>query len=129
MENNKALSADQLNNLKETVRKRFDELYERIGKNRQHLLNKVLFVDQQINKELTKEKINEAHEKEILRKVRETERSAESQLPHIHKVAVTAAPKPSATPKPVEKTEKPAKASKPKETSAKGIKSKLAKKK
>ena len=118
MENKKALSADQLNNLKETVRQRFDELYNRIGKNRQNLFNKVLFEHQHINKELTKEAIDEDHEKDILRRVREIERSADSQLPHIQKVAhPTSAPTASPAPKPpkAEKPAKPEKESKPKE--------------
>jgi hypothetical protein len=129
MENKKTLSADQLNNLKEQIRQRFDELYHRIGKNRQNLLNKVLFVHHQINKELTKEDIDDNQEKDILRRVRETERSADSQLPHIHKVvqptlasaapssstAPVAAPK---APKP-EKPAKPEKEAKPKEQKAK----------
>lgn len=127
MENNKALSADQLNNLKETVRQRFDELYQRIGKNRQNLFNKVLFEHQHINKELTKETIDGDHEKDILRRVREIERSASSQLPLFHKVAPTSAPAvpttaaPSSAPKPpkAEKPAKPEKESKPKETKAK----------
>lgn len=128
MENTKALSADQLNNLKETVRQRFDELYHRIGKNRQHLLNKVLFSHHQINKELMKEDIDNDHEKDILRRVREIERAADNQLPHVHKIVHPAstpaafssstaptAPKPPKPPKP----EKPAKESKPKEAKAK----------
>lgn len=130
MENNKALSADQLNNLKETVRQRFDELYQRIGKNRQNLLNKVLFVHHQINKELGKDPIDADQEKDILRRVREVERSADSQLPHVHKVvhpmgtpatpstsATPAAPKPPKLEKP--KPEKPVKESKPVEQKAK----------
>jgi hypothetical protein len=124
MENKKALSADQLNNLKETVRQRFDELYNRIGKNRQNLFNKVLFEHQHINKELTKETVDDDHEKDILRRVREIERSADSQLPHIHKmvhptgapaIATTpvVAPKPPKTEKRI-KSEKESKPSEPK---------------
>jgi len=123
-----ALTTDQLNNLKETVRQRFDELYNRIGKNRQNLLNKVLFSHHQINKELTKEDIDEAHEKDILRRVREIERSADSQLPHVHKMVSqsgTATAQPTAATPPVpkppkqEKPVKPEKESKPKEPKAK----------
>jgi len=129
MENNKALSAEQLNNLKEVVRQRFDELYHRIGKNRQNLLNKVLFEHHQINKELTKEDIDADHERDILRRVRDIERSADSQLPHVHKIvqpsttpaAPSTSPKPAAPPKPaaLPKQEKPAKESKPIEVKAK----------
>lgn len=125
MENNKALSADQLNNLKEIVRQRFDELYRRIGKNRQNLFNKVLFEHQHINKELTKETIDSDHEKDILRRVREIERSAGSQLPLFHKVgpptSTPSAPTTPAAPKApkAEKPGKPEKESKPKEVKAK----------
>lgn len=126
MEEKKALSADQLSNLKEIVRQRFDELYHRIGKNRQNLLNKVLFIHHQINKELTKEDIDSDHEKDILRRVREVERSSDSQLPHVHKVVqpmpAPASPstvaKPAPAPKPP-KPEKPVKESKPVEPKAK----------
>ena len=104
METNKTLSADQLNNLKTTVRQRFDDLYHRIGTNRQNLANTVLLVDQSINKELTKEKIDTTREKQILNKVREIEREANQQLPHLHKVVAPTAsapkPKPEAKPKP-----------------------------
>ena len=115
METNKTLSADQLNNLKTTVRQRFDDLYHRIGTNRQKLANTVLLVDQAINKELTKEKIDDAHEKQILYKVREIEREAGKQLPHLHKIVVTThqAPKPSAEVKPKAEA-KPKKDAKPK---------------
>jgi hypothetical protein len=130
MENKKALSADQLNSLKETVRQRFDELYQRIGKNRQNLFNKVLFEHQHINKELTKEAIDGDQEKDILRRVREIERSADSQLPLFHRAGhpATTPASPSAVtpstpkaPKPpkVEKPAKQEKESKPKETKAK----------
>lgn len=129
MESNKVLPSDQLNKLKETVRQRFDELYHRIGSNRQNLMNKVLFVHHQINKDLAKENIGEDQEKEILRKVREIERAADSQLPLFHKTtpAQPSVPKPeSLTPpakaskesKPVKETKaekpvKPEKATKP----------------
>lgn len=88
----KALTADQVNKLKETVRQRFDELYQRIGTNRQSLATKVLMVDQSIIKELNKEKVDSAVEKDILGKVREIERMANNQLPHVRKPVVTAAP-------------------------------------
>jgi len=116
METNKALTTDQLDQLKTTVRQRFDDLYHRIGTNRQKLANTVLLVDQSINKELTKEKIDTAREKQILNKVREVEREANKQLPHLHKVVMPtpsapkikaeAKPKPEAKPK-AEKKEKP----------------------
>ncbi len=125
MENTKALTSDQLNALKETVRQRFDELYQRIGTNRQNLLNKVLMVNHQINKELAKEKIDGDYEKEILRRVRETERAADSQLPHVRKVV---APSPAASAPQAPKA-KQAKESKPKESKVKDSKSKPAKKK
>jgi len=98
METNKELTADQLNNLKTTVRQRFDDLYHRIGTNRQKLASTVLLVDQSINKEL----IDAVREKQILNKVREIEREANKQLPHLHKVVTTPpqAPKPKAEPKP-----------------------------
>jgi hypothetical protein len=83
MESNKALNSDQLHKLKSTIRQRFDDLYHRIGTSRQKLANTVLLVDQAINKELNKEKINTAREKQILNKVREIEREANSQLPHM----------------------------------------------
>ncbi len=56
METNTPLTADQLDQLKTTVRQRFDDLYHRIGTNRQKLANTVLLIDQTVNKELTKEK-------------------------------------------------------------------------
>jgi hypothetical protein len=85
MEKSKPLTADQLSKLKTEVRQRFDELYQRIGSNRASLSNKILSMDQAINKELTKEKIDEARQKAILNKVREAEREANNQLPHIQK--------------------------------------------
>jgi hypothetical protein len=114
METDKALTTDQLDQLKTTIRQRFDDLYHRIGTNRQKLANTVLLVDQSINKELTKEKIDTSREKQILNKVREVEREASKQLPHLHKV-VTPAPsspkvetKPKAEPKQkAEKKDKP----------------------
>jgi len=123
METNKALTADQLDQLKATVRQRFDDLYHRIGTNRQKLASTVLLVDQSINKELTKEKIDTAREKQILNKVREIEREANKQLPHLHKVVAptAAAPKPKAELKPkaepkpkAEAKPKPEKKEKPK---------------
>jgi hypothetical protein len=112
MENNKALTADQLNALKATVRKRFDDLYHRIGTNRQKLATTVLLVDQSINKELAKEKIDASHEKDILGKLREMEKMANNQLPHMPKPVstaptlqpkVAAQPKAPAAPKPEKK--------------------------
>jgi hypothetical protein len=90
METSKALTKDQLEKLKATVRQRFDDLYHRIGTNRQKLATTVLLVDQAINKELTKEKIDTTHEKQILGKLREIEREANNQLPHVHKVSTPA---------------------------------------
>ena len=101
MENNKALTADQLNTLKTTVRKRFDDLYHRIGTNRQKLATTVLLVDQSINKELTKEKIDASHERDILGKLREIEKMANNQLPHMPKpVGSIPAPQPKAAAQP-----------------------------
>ena len=88
METNKALTADQLDKLKGIVRHRLDDLYQRIGTNRQKLASTVLLVDQSINKELAKEKIDTAREKKILRTVREIEREANNQLPHVNKITV-----------------------------------------
>jgi hypothetical protein len=112
MENNKPLTADQLDQLKATVRQRFDDLYHRIGTNRQKLASTVLLIDQSLNKELTKEKIDTAREKQILNKVREIEREASKQLPHLHKAVPStpsvSKPKPKAEAKPKpEKKEKP----------------------
>ena len=86
MENDKALTPDQLDKLKTTVRQRFDDLYHRIGTGRQKLASTVLLVDQSINKELAKEKIDAARERQIMNRVREIEREANNQLPHVHKV-------------------------------------------
>jgi hypothetical protein len=105
MESTKALTTDQVNRLKELVRKRFDELYQRIGTNRQALATKVLTVDQSIIKELNKEKIDAAVEKDILGKVRDIEKMANNQLPHVRKPAVVATP----AAKPAKKTESKAK--------------------
>ncbi len=90
METNKALTPDQLNKLKEIVRQRFDDLYHRIGTNRQKLATTVLLVHQSINKELTKEAIDTNKETEILREVRDIERIANNQLPLFHKIVTTA---------------------------------------
>jgi hypothetical protein len=123
MENNKPLTSDQLDQLKTTLRQRFDDLYHRIGTNRQKLANTVLLVDQSINKELTKEKIDTAREKQILNKVKEIEREASKQLPHLHKAVPSTPsvpkPKPEAKPKAeakpkLEKKEKPEAAAKAK---------------
>jgi len=92
METNKALTAAQLDKLKETIRQRFDDLYHRIGSVRQPLTNKVLAEDKAITKELAKEKIDTAGEKAILNKLRAIERDANNQLPHMNKKAVTTAP-------------------------------------
>ncbi len=91
MESNKELTADQLDKLKETVRQRFDALSQRIGTNRQKLATTVLLVHQAINKELAKDKIDTLREKAILSKVREIEKEANKQLPHVNK-KVTASP-------------------------------------
>src|SRR5882724_7370431 len=92
METNKALTADQLNKLKATVRQRFDELYQRIGTTRKNLENTVLLVDQAITKELNKEKIDAKREKDLLGKLRDIEKTANNQLPHVHKAPVAATP-------------------------------------
>lgn len=86
METNKALTADQLDKLKAAVRQRFDDLYHRIGTSRQKLATTVLLVDQSINKELNKEKIDTVREKQILNRLREIEREANNQLPHVPKM-------------------------------------------
>jgi len=106
MDSKNALTTDQLDKLKTTVRQRFDDLYHRIGTSRQKLASTVLLVDQSINKELVKEKIDGAREKKILNKVREIEREANNQLPHVHKVAASVPP--------VAKIPPPAKPSEPK---------------
>jgi len=87
METSKPLTEGQLNKLKETVRKRFDDLFQRIGSNRQKLSATVFNVDQTINKMLTKEKIDSKKEKEILNLISKTERAANEQLPHQNKSA------------------------------------------
>ncbi|HLZ15765.1 MAG TPA: hypothetical protein VKQ08_01945 [Cyclobacteriaceae bacterium] len=92
METNQALTGGQLDKLKADVRQRFDELYHRIGTNRQKLATTVLLVDQSINKELAREKVDTAKEKEILRELREIEKIANNQLPHFHKVGAPAIP-------------------------------------
>lgn len=112
---NKTLTSDQLTKLKETVRQRFDELYHRIGTNRQSLATKVLLVDQSINKELTKEKIDASHEAEILRKIREIEKIANNQLPHIPKPISSPVSTPASAPKPAPAA-KPTKPVKPEKT-------------
>jgi hypothetical protein len=117
METNKALTSDQLDKLKAAVRQRFDDLYHRIGTSRQKLASTVLLVDQSINKELTKEKIDTVHEKKILNRVREIEREANNQLPHVHKVAAPMTPVVKVKEKPEPKA-KPAAKAKP-ETKAK----------
>lgn len=98
METSKALTADQLEKLKATVRQRFDDLYHRIGTNRQKLSGTVLLADQAINKELSKEKIDTSAEKKILGRIRDIEKMANNQLPHIPKVAVTSKPAPESKP-------------------------------
>jgi len=122
METSKALSADQLEKLKATVRQRFDDLYHRIGTNRQKLSGTVLLADQAINKELNKEKIDATAEKKILGKIRDIEKVANNQLPHVPKVAV--APKPAAETKPTPAPKTPAKA--PAKTPAKSAAPKAA---
>ena len=98
MDTTKALTKDQLDTLKETVRQRFDNLFQRIGINRQKLTATVLAVDQALNKELAKKKIDIVREKAILREVKEIERIANKQLPHVHKIPDAAhALKPSTT--------------------------------
>ncbi len=116
METNKALSKDQLEKLNELVRQRFDDLYQRIGTNRQKLATTVLQVHQAINKEITKEEIDTDKEKDIVRKIRDIERAANNQLPHLHKFitppATAAKAKPIVEAKP--KAAKPKAEAKPK---------------
>ncbi len=88
METDKTLTNDQLEKLKESVRQRFDDLFHRIGTNRQKLASTVLVVHQALNKELAKEKIDTDREKAILREVKEIERMANNQLPHVRKIDV-----------------------------------------
>jgi hypothetical protein len=107
METNKELTADQLDQLKSSIRQRFDDLYHRIGTSRQKLATTVLLVDQSINKEFTREKIDSVREKQILNKVREIEREANNQLPHVLKIS---APKPAVTQASAEKIPAQAKA-------------------
>jgi len=90
METGKVLTKDQLEKLTEIIRQRFEDLYQRIGTNRQKLATTVLSVHQSINKELAKEKIDPVREKQILNKLREIEREANNQLPHVHKVSIPA---------------------------------------
>jgi hypothetical protein len=92
METNKALTKDQVEKLRETVRQRFDDLYQRIGTNRQKLASTVLLVDQSINKEFSREKLDIAYEKQILGKLRQIEKVANNQLPHVHKIKIPVAP-------------------------------------
>lgn len=117
METSKALTADQLEKLKTTVRQRFDDLYHRIGTNRQKLSGTVLLADQAINRELTKEKIDAAAEKKILGKIRDIEKIANNQLPHLPKAAVASKPAAESKPapaKPAVKSAAPKAASKAK---------------
>jgi len=85
METNKPLSDQQIEQLKAAIRARFDALYQRIGTNRQKLSTTVLTVDQAITKVLAKETIDGAREKAILAQLRDIERTAANQLPHLPK--------------------------------------------
>jgi hypothetical protein len=112
---------EELNSeLKAAVNKRFEELFKHIGNNRVQLANKVSGVHRELNKELSKETIDEKRKVQIMIEVSKIEKMAAQQLPHMLRHAVkpisenpaspvAAAPKPPAPPAPV----KPPQAAKP----------------
>ncbi len=68
---------------KEEINKIFADCSKEIGNNRQQLALKVLRLHQEINKELSKTKIDAKREKEIRSEVASMIKMAAKQLPHL----------------------------------------------
>ena len=71
------------NELKEEINKIFADLAREIGNNRQQLAFKVLGVQKEINRELSKGKVDAKQEKEIRSQVSGIIKIASQQLPHL----------------------------------------------
>ena len=101
MEPNKDLNTK----LKEEVNKIFEDLFKKIGNNRQQLANKVIGFRKEINKELTNTAADSKREVEIRREVAAIEKMAAQQLPHLERIPLRpvapAAPIVAKTPAPV----------------------------
>ena len=107
MEKNPELNKE----LKEEVNMTFADLSKEIGNNRQQLANKVLEVHREINRELSRNKVDAKRKMEILAEVSKVVKMAAQQLPHLKMNA----PKPVATtPKPAAAPPKPVVIQKPK---------------
>jgi hypothetical protein len=78
-------SKDLNGKLKEEVNKIFEDLFRKIGNNRQQLANKVIGFHKEINKELTKTTVDAKREVEIRREVAGIEKMAAKQLPHLER--------------------------------------------
>jgi hypothetical protein len=118
MEASKELNSE----LKAQINKRFEDLFKEIGNNRQQLAAKVLEVHRNINKELSKEKVDEKRQNELLAEVSKIERIAAQQLPHIlRKPMPGAPPKPVAPKATVAKPASPAQKQTPKKESPKVV--------
>lgn len=77
-------TSEELNKeLREEVNKIFADLAKEIGSNRQQLANKVLSHHKEINKELTKSKVDDERKKGILSEVSRIVKMAGQQLPHL----------------------------------------------
>ena len=99
MEKNPELNKE----LKEEVNKTFADLSKEIGNNRQQLANKVLEVQREINKELSRNNVDAKRKMEILAEVSKVVKMAAQQLPHLKMNA----PKPAAPPKAAVTPQKP----------------------
>src|SRR5258708_692469 len=86
--------------LKEEINKIFEDLFRKIGNNRQQLANKVIGFHKEINKELTKTQVDANREAEIRREVAGIEKMAAKQLPHLERIPIRT-PLPVAAPRPV----------------------------
>jgi len=87
---------------KDEVNLIFADLFKEIGSNRAQLANKVLGIQKEINKELTKDKIDDQRKKEIRIEVSRTVKMAAQQLPHLKRNLLDRP-----TPPPVKAVEKP----------------------
>ena len=86
--------------LKEEINKIFEDLFKKIGNNRQQLANKVIGFHKEINKELSKMQVDANREAVIRREVARIEKMAAKQLPHLERIPIRT-PLPVAAPRQV----------------------------
>ncbi len=86
--------------LKEEINKIFEDLFRKIGNNRQQLANKVIGFHKEINRELSKMQVDANREAVIRREVAGIDKMAAKQLPHLERIPIRT-PLPVAAPKQV----------------------------